>query len=139
MREFINIVNESAVTPLAQFLRLLGSTRPSWNGVKTEINGVSVAFGIKPGAIDTIEIDNIVTPPEMRFQGLASAAMKQIINVADQCGVTLELGIWADDEDDALSNDGLRAWYEKLGFLKSGDVDSLGEPIYVRKPDPLNT
>ncbi len=64
-----------------------------------------------------IELSLLVTPPEVRRQGRASAFMAEMVQRADATGVSIE--IYAEPIDNALPWDDLITFYKRFGFTET--------------------
>lgn len=75
-------------------------------------------------------IEWITVDPQARGKGLGVVLMSQVIQEADAEGVTLTLEAVACA---GLKQERLEAWYESLGFVKTGRRGGLGGVRMVRK------
>ena len=75
-----------------------------------------------------IELSLLVTPPEMRRQGKASAFMAEMVRRADAVGVDIE--IYAEPIDNALPWSDLIDFYKRFGFTEHPS-DGMG---YLERP-----
>jgi len=64
-----------------------------------------------------VKLAMIKTPPELRGQGLADAAMRDLLAYADQVGKPVVLTPGAPEGAEVMSKAKLTAWYKRLGFV----------------------
>jgi hypothetical protein len=81
------------------------------------------------GEPDEVILRFLGTDPSQRQKGLASSALKDIVDGADQSGVTLYIEPVSLDKQ-GLSDQGLVKLYKKFGFEEEG-----GNKILVRRPE----
>ena len=73
-----------------------------------------------------VEISHIQVDPDKRGQGIGNTLMGTATDLADQHGVTLHASPASDADSSAgLDYEGLRDWYQRWGFDKSGGGDRL--------------
>ena len=82
------------------------------------------------GEEDEMTIEAIITDVELRGEGRASNAIREVLELADQLGKTLYLEPVQLDTDSGMSVDDLIAFYKSVGFL-SLDKECK---VMVRKP-----
>lgn len=74
-----------------------------------------------------VELLHITVDLMARGQGVASALMGLLCDMADDHGITLKLGIASDpDEEDGLDGEALHDWYQRWGF--EGGTQMVREP-----------
>ena len=78
-----------------------------------------------------IYIASIVTHPDMRGQGIGSALLNKVFDLADKRGLTVE--IFASPTDSSISESQLYQWYENRGFVRQHDNQKWGDTM-LRAP-----
>lgn len=96
-------------------------------------NGVSLRLDQSQTEVEAMELW-VETDPASRGNGYASAAVKQLCELADGCGIPITLIAEAKDPAGGLTQADLTAWYERLGFRAVGRAPSAGGAPMRREP-----
>lgn len=88
----------------------------------TEARGLAQAITMRWREDDTqLELASLHVKPEARGQDLGRELLEHVCNVADQGGWSLRLMVSSDLSKTSLSDDELRSWYERHGFMCMND------------------
>lgn len=107
--------NASAVRNTINAIEELGEPNPMGDGIIID-NGVKVEVGSLRGRL---YLKHIMTLPEFRNQGLATAVLGQIKDIALENDVGIIL--FPKSLSDEMSTDQVTKWYENQGFTSKGD------------------
>jgi GNAT superfamily N-acetyltransferase len=92
------------------------------------VTGDGVLVELRPSVDNAWHISLIVTPREHRQKGYAAAALKRLLQAADEHAVVVTLNA-SPSRGSSLKQAQLIKWYTRNGFLK--DASS---PLMVRRP-----
>jgi GNAT superfamily N-acetyltransferase len=81
---------------------------------------------------NTIEIDMISIPLDRQRQGYGTEIIHKVCDIADKysCDISLEAAAYGKKE---INQKGLERFYEKFGFVKTGEAGAGGHPVMLRK------
>ena len=81
-----------------------------------------------------LSIDLISVPLEQQGRGLGTAAMGDVIALADRLGlaVRLEARSYQAYDPTEIGQVALERWYGRFGFQRTGEISDEGHPILLR-------
>lgn len=120
MRQFINIITETALTEARKTPaeRFIEKANDVFEG--------DVKVSLYPEDDDEVSIQKLNVNPSARGQGLGSSALKILGKMADRRGITLYLEALPDEDDEDMDQDQQRLirFYQRNGF-SGGDTDGM--------------
>ncbi len=96
----------------------------------------SIFYRVRESVPGIVELDSLRTLPGKRNQGGALKIMTHFLAEADKRG--LDVKVIASPLDDETTTARLAAFYEKLGFVRTGEtVNAYNDPVLKRRAQPV--
>jgi GNAT superfamily N-acetyltransferase len=113
----------------------IGKTKNPTTDLRNSLREGGYKIDMDEGISGEIKLSRIEVPPNVRGKGLGTAAMNQIIKMADESGKTITLT--PDTSFGATSVSRLKKFYKKFGFVenKGKNKDFLYKDSMLRLPN----